>query len=50
MFGDRLDFLVLLSKLEGLPKTEDFMTYRTVIFTVISLLGEMANSLNGKSE
>ena len=50
IFGDRLDFLVLLSKLEGLPKTEDFMTYRTVIFTVISLLGEMANSLNGKSE
>lgn len=50
MFGDRLDFLILLSKLEGLPKTEDFMTYRTVIFTVISLLGEMANSFNGKSE
>lgn len=50
MFGDQLDFLILLSKLEGLPKTENFMIYRTTIFTVISMLGEMANSLHGEFE
>lgn len=48
MFGDQLNFLILLSKLEGLPQTEDFMVYRTTIFTVISMLGEIANSLDGK--
>ena len=42
-------FLVLLSKLEGLIYTEDFMTYRLTIFGVISLLTEITNSLDGKS-
>ena len=45
MFGDRLNFLVLLSKLEGLPQTIDFMTYRVAVFSSISLLTELANSL-----
>lgn len=45
MFGDRLNFLVLLSKLEGLPQTADFMTYRVAVFSSISLLTELANSL-----
>ena len=46
MFDDRLDFLILISKLEGLRKTEEFMTYRVAVFGAISLLTELANSLN----
>ena len=49
MFDDQLNLLILLSKLEGLIYTEDFMTYRLTIFGVISLLTEITNSLNGKS-
>ena len=45
MLGDRLDLLILLSKLEGLPKTEDFMTYRVAVFSAISILTELANSV-----
>lgn len=45
MFGDQLNFLVLLSKLEGLRQTEDFMSYRVAVFSAISLLTELANTL-----
>ena len=45
LFGDQLDFLILLSKLEGLPQTDNFMTYRLVVFNSISLLTELTNSL-----
>ena len=45
LFGDQLDFLILLSKLEGLPQVENFMAYRLVIFSSISLLTELANNL-----
>lgn len=45
IFGGQLNFLILLSKLEGLPQTEEFMAYRTVVFSVISLLTEMTNKL-----
>lgn len=47
MFGGQLDFLILLSKLEGLKQTEDFMSYRVIVFSAISLLTELANSLDG---
>lgn len=49
MFDDQLKLLILLSKLEGLISTEDFMTYRLTVFGAISLLTEIANSLDGKS-
>ena len=49
MFDDQLKLMILLSKLEGLTSTEDFMTYRLTVFGAISLLTEMANSLDGKS-
>jgi hypothetical protein len=49
MFDDQLKLLILLSKLEGLTSTEDFMTYRLTVFGAISLLTEITNSLNGKS-
>ena len=45
LFGDQLDFLILLSKLEGLPQTDNFMTYRLVVFSSISLLTELTNNL-----
>ena len=48
MFGDQLNFLILLSKLEGLYATKNFMTYRTSIFSSISLLTEMTNNINVK--
>lgn len=49
MFDDQLKLLILLSKLEGLTSTEDFMTYRLTIFGAISLLTEIINFLNGES-
>lgn len=49
LFGDQLDFLVLISKLLGLPMTENFLTYRMVVFSAISILSERISSLNGKS-
>ena len=48
MFGDQLNFLILLSKLEGLYEVKNFMTYRTVIFSVISSLTDMANTIDVK--
>lgn len=48
MFGDQLDFLILLSKLEGLYEARNFMTYRMVIFSVISSLTDMTNLIDVK--
>ncbi len=45
MFGDQLDFLILLSKLNGLYDVRNFMSYRTTIFSVISMLTELVNKL-----
>lgn len=47
MFGDQLDFLILLSKLEGLPQADDFMTYRISVFGAISLLTELVKQIDG---
>lgn len=47
MFGDQLNFLVLLSKLEGLQHTTvNFVTYRVTVFSAISLLTELTNSVD----
>jgi hypothetical protein len=46
MFGDQLDFLVLLSKLEGLYEVKNFITYRVIVFSSISLLTELTNAIN----
>lgn len=45
LFGDQLDFLILLSKLEGLPQAENFMSYRLAVFSAISLLTQLTNAL-----
>ena len=41
-----LDFLILLSKLEGLTSSvcEDFMLYRKTVFRCIDLLAKMFNN------
>ena len=46
MFGDQLDFLILMSKLEGLRGVDNFMVYRTTVFSVISLLTELTNQIH----
>lgn len=45
LFGDQLDFLILLSKLEGLAQVDNFMSYRLIVFSSISLLTELTNNL-----
>lgn len=45
MFDDQLKLLILLSKLEGLFTTKDFMTYRLTVFGSISLLMEITNAI-----
>lgn len=47
IFGGQLDFLILISKLEGLVETDSFMTYRMVVFSAISILTELANQYDG---
>ena len=47
IFSGQLDFLILISKLEGLKDVDDFFIYRTTVFSAISLLTELANSLDG---
>lgn len=49
LFGDQLDFLILITKLEGLKDVTNFSTYRTTVFSAISLLTLLAKGLNGKS-
>lgn len=46
MFGDQLNFLILISKLEGLSESIEFMDYRVTIFGAISLMTELANALD----
>lgn len=45
MFGDQLDFLILISKLEGLHEVTNFMTFRVTVFSAISLLTELTNMI-----
>ena len=46
VFKDKLNFVILLSKLEGLHLPSlDFMTYRTVVFKCIALLSRGFNDV-----
>lgn len=49
IFGDQLNLLILLSKLEGLSQAKDFMVYRVTVFNAISLLTSLTNAINGDS-
>ena len=46
IYNNNLDFLILLSKLEGLTSLvcEDFMLYRKTVFRCIDLLAKMFNN------
>lgn len=48
IFGDQLDFLILLSTLEGLNDEQEspFMEYRAAVFSATSIISEMARQLN----
>lgn len=48
IFGDQLEFLELLTKLEGVVGATDFMVYRASVFSAISLLTDLANTLDVK--
>ena len=48
MFGDQLDLLILISKLEGLHAAINFVTYRVTVFSAISVLTELTNALNAR--
>lgn len=46
LFHDELDLLIIISKLEGLKETESsFAYYRSEIFSVIHVLGELRNGI-----
>lgn len=50
MFGGELNFLITLSKLEGLMETENLPIYRSTVFSIISLMTEMVRNIDaGKS-
>lgn len=41
IFDGKLNYLILLSKLEGLKDVTEFSLYRKVVFTSIRLLGDL---------
>lgn len=41
LFGEQLNFLILVTKLEGLRTEENFMIYRVTVFSAITLLTEL---------
>lgn len=46
IFPKDLDFLIVLSKLEGLLAYETtFLKYRTEVFTIINKMGELKNGI-----
>ena len=45
IFVESLNFLVLLSKLEGISEEENFENYRKTVFESISLIQELKNDL-----
>ena len=46
MFGDELDFLIVVSSLEGLTEDTDFMVFRSMIFSIISTITELTTILD----
>lgn len=46
IFDGQLDFLILISKLEGLKDVDNFFIYRTTVFSAISLLTELSRKVH----
>lgn len=46
MFGDQLELVIILTKLEGLDETVNMMLYRSTVFSVISGMTELIQLLN----
>lgn len=49
LFGDKMSFLVLLTKLEGLFYEEEHLIFRKTIFECIAILEELAEQCNEQS-
>lgn len=49
LFGDKMSFLVLLTKLEGLFYEEEHLIFRKTIFECIAILEELAKSCDEQS-
>ena len=47
LFSEDLDFLIAISSLEGLRSADDieFVHYRSVVFSIISILGAQSDKL-----
>ena len=48
MFGDELNFLIIVSSLEGLTEDTDFILFRSEIFSIISMMTELINIINAR--
>lgn len=46
MFGDELNFLIIISILEGLANETDFMVFRSEIFNLISMMTELTKIID----
>lgn len=46
VFGDQLNFLILITKLEGLKDVDNFTIYRATVFSAISLLTLLVKDLD----
>lgn len=46
MFGDELNFLIIVSSLEGLNQDTEFMVFRSEIFSIISMMTELVNLID----
>ena len=49
LFGDKMSFLVLLTKLEGLFYEEEHLIFRKTIFECIAILEELAKQCDEQS-
>lgn len=48
MFGDELNYLIIISSLEGLTENTDFIVFRSEIFSIISMMTELMNIIHAR--
>lgn len=50
MFGDELNYLIIISSLEGLTENTDFIVFRSEIFSIISMMTELMNIIHAREQ
>lgn len=50
MFGDELNYLIIISSLEGLTENTDFIVFRSEIFSIISMMTELINIIHAREQ